>query len=237
CPLAISPVLHHGVELMHALAIIAGALLIVIVLWDAFQTMILSRRVVRRLRPTRAFYLALWTPTRALIERVPPGRRRENFLTVFGPLSLLTLIVVWAFGLIFAFALLHWGIGSALRDQRGRSGFGVELYMSSTTFFTLGLGDVTPATPLARALTALECGLGFGLLAGVIGYVPLIAQAFSRREVCISMFDARAGSPPTAARLLQRHFRDGGEDIRGLLRDWERWSAELLESHVSFPVL
>src|SRR5215470_9873710 len=100
CPLAISPVLHHGVERMHALAIIAGALLIVIVLWDAFQTMILSRRVVRRLRPTRAFYLALWTPTRALIERVPPGRRRENFLTVFGPLSLLTLIVVWAFGLI-----------------------------------------------------------------------------------------------------------------------------------------
>jgi len=71
----------------------------------------------------------------------------------------------------------------------------------------------------------------------VIGYVPLIAQAFSRREVSISMFDARAGSPPTAARLLQRHFRDGGEDIRGLLRDWERWSAELLESHVSFPVL
>jgi hypothetical protein len=79
--------------------------------------------------------------------------------------------------------------------------------------------------------------MGFGFLALVIGYVPLIAQAYSRREVNISMLDARAGSPPTAARLLRRHFRDGGEDLRELLRDWERWSAELLESHVSFPVL
>jgi hypothetical protein len=65
----------------------------------------------------------------------------------------------------------------------------------------------------------------------------LIAQAFSRREVSISMLDARAGSPPTAAQLLRRHLRDGDGDLRGLLRDWERWSAELLESHISFPVL
>jgi len=119
----------------------------------------------------------------------------------------------------------------------GRSGFGVDLYMSGTTFFTLGLGDVTPRTTLARGLTILESGMGFGFLALVIGYVPLIAQAFSRREVSISMLDARAGSPPTAARLLRRHVRDGDDDLRGLLRDWERWSAELLESHVSFPVL
>jgi len=71
----------------------------------------------------------------------------------------------------------------------------------------------------------------------VIGYVPLISQAFSRREVSISMLDARAGSPPTAAQLLRRHFGDEDADLRVLFRDWERWSAELLESHVSFPVL
>jgi len=111
------------------------------------------------------------------------------------------------------------------------------VYGSATTFFTLGLGDVTPRTPFARALTGLECGLGFFFVAVVIGYVPLISQAFSRREVSISMLDARAGSPPTAGRLLRRHFRDGGDDLRDLLRDWERWSAELLESHVSFPPL
>jgi hypothetical protein len=124
-----------------------------------------------------------------------------------------------------------------MRGLNDASGFGLDLYASATTFFTLGLGDVVPQTPLARDLTALECGLGFAFLAVVIGYVPLISQAFSRREVSISMLDAREGSPPSAGRLLQRHFRSGGHEFRELLRDWERWSAELLESHVSFAAL
>jgi hypothetical protein len=158
-------------------------------------------------------------------------------LTVFGPLSLILLIALWALGLIVSFALLHWGLGSRLTDPDGHTGFGVDLYMSGTTFFTLGLGDVTPRTALARGLTVFESGIGFAFLALVIGYVPLISQAFSRREVSISMLDASAGSPPTAAQLLRRHFRDEDADLRGLFRDWERWSAELLESHVSFPVL
>ncbi len=217
-------------------AAIAGALVLVI-LWDAFQTIVLSRRVSRVLRPTRAFYRLLWTPWRAAATRVRQGNRRENVLTVFGPLSLILLIALWALGLILSFALLHWGVGSEVGTADHRSGFGVDLYMSGTTFFTLGLGDVTPQTTLARALTVVEAGMGFGFLALVIGYLPLISQAFSRREVSISMLDARAGSPPTAAQLLRRHLRDGDGDLRGLLRDWERWSAELLESHISYPVL
>src|SRR5881628_24697 len=222
---------------MHPSAAAAAALLVFVILWDAFQTIILSRRVSRRFRPTRAFYRALWTPWRAAAKRVPQGNRRENVLTVFGPLSLILLIALWALGLIVSFALLHWGLGSQITGPDGVSGFGVDLYMSGTTFFTLGLGDVTPRTTLARALTVLESGMGFAFLALVIGYVPLISQAFSRREVSISMLDASAGSPPTAAQLLRRHFRDEDADIRGFFRDWERWSAELLESHVSFPVL
>jgi hypothetical protein len=222
---------------MQPWAIAAGALLLLVILWDSFQTMILSRRVARRFRPTRAFYRLLWTPLRAAAERLPVGRRRENVLMVFGPLSLLALMALWAMGLVFGFGLLHWGLGSQIRDAHEASGFGIDLYGSGTTFFTLGLGDVTPRTPLARALVVLECGLGFAFLAVVIGYVPLISQAYSRREVSISLLDARAGSPPTVARLLRRHYHDGGEDLRDLFRDWERWAAELLESHVSFPVL
>lgn len=218
-------------------AAVLGALLAVVILWDAFQTIILSRRVSRRFRPTRAFYRLLWTPWRAVARRIPEGNRRENLLMVFGPLSQLLLIALWALGLIVAFALLHWGLGSRMTDPAGASGFGIDLYMSGTTFFTLGLGDVTPRTALARGLTVFESGMGFGFLALVIGYLPLIAQAYSRREVSVSMLDARAGSPPTAAQLLRRHCHDGGEDLRGLLRDWERWSAELLESHISFPPL
>src|SRR5262249_19883792 len=153
---------------------------------------------IRRFRQTRAFYRLLWTPWRAVAIRLPEGDRRESVLTVFGPLSLLLLIALWAFGLIVSFALLHWGLGSQLRDAHGASGFGMDLYMSGTTFVTLGLGDVTPYTPVARLLTVLESGMGFAFLALVIGYVPLISQAFSRREVSISTLDARAGSPLTA---------------------------------------
>src|SRR6185295_11533559 len=222
---------------MHPWAAAVAAFLMVVTLWDAFQTIILSRRVSRKFRPTRAFYRLLWTPWRAAAKHVPEGNRRENLLTVFGPLSMILLIALWALALIVSFALLHWGLGLQMAAPGGVSGFGVDLYMSGTTFFTLGLGDVTPRTTLGRGLTVLESGMGFAFLALVIGYLPLISQAFSRREVSISMLDARAGSPPTAARLLHRHFGDGGEDLRGLLRDWERWSAELLESHVSFPVL
>jgi len=214
-----------------------GALLTVIVLWDAFQTIVLSRRVSRRFRLTRVFYRTLWTPWRAAAQRLPPGNRREKLLTVFGPLSQILLIVLWAIGLVVSFALLHWGLGSLMRTPDGASGFRIDLYMSGTTFFTLGLGDVTPQTTVGRALTICESGMGFGFLALVIGYLPLISQAYSRREVSISMLDARAGSPPTAAQLLRRHFEDGGAELRGLLRDWERWSAELLESHISFPLL
>ena len=222
---------------MHPWAVAAAVVLILVILWDAFETIILSRRVSRKFRLTRAFYRLLWTPWRAAARRFPPGNRRENTFMVFGPLSLILLLVVWAVGLIFSFALLHWGLGSQMAGPDNLSGFREDLYMSGTTFFTLGLGDVTPKTPLARALVVMESGMGFAFLAMIIGYLPLISQAFSRREVNISMLDARAGSPPTAAQLLRRHYETGSEDLRELLRDWERWSAELLESHVSFPVL
>jgi len=223
---------------MRLIATAAGVLMIVVILWDAFETIVLSRRVSRKFRLTRLFYRTAWVPWSAAARRFPPGNRRENFLMVFGPLSLIVLLGAWAAGLIFSFALLHWGLGSQMSATDGSHGFRTDLYMSGTTFFTLWLGDVTPRTTIARFLTVLESGMGFGFLALVIGYLPTVSQAFSRREVNITLLDARAGSPPTAAQLLRRHSQDGGtEALWELLAEWERWSAELLESHVSFPVL
>jgi len=222
---------------MHPWAAFIAVPLILVILWDAFETIVLSRRVSNRFRLTRLFYRLLWRPWRGAARLLPAGNRRENALMVFGPLSLLLLLATWAVGLIVAFALLHWGLGSRMVAPDDSSGFLVDLYMSGTTFVTLGLGDVTPRNSLARALTVAESGMGFAFLALVIGYLPMISQAFSRREVNISMLDARAGSPPTAAQLLRRHSCEAEADLERLLREWERWSAELLESHVSFPVL
>ncbi len=223
---------------MAVLVGVFGCILILIILWDAFETIILPRRVSRRIRLTRLFYLGSWTFSSMIARRMRPGKIRERYLGFFGPLSLLTLFVVWGIGLIVGFAMIHWAIGSRLSVTSGTPNFRSDLYFSGTTFLTLGLGDVVPRTATARAITVLQAGTGFGFLAIVIGYLPVIYQAFSRREANISLLDARAGSPPSASELLVRHGRDGSmEPLTDLLRDWERWSAELLESHLSYPVL
>ena len=223
---------------MSILALILGAALILTVLWDAFETVVFPRRVTRRIRLVRLFYRTLWRLWSSSVRALSRGNHQETWLSYFGPLSLPLLLGFWAFVLIFGFALLYWGPVHALKTPDGAVSFGACLYFSGTTFFTLGLGDISPAGPAARTLVVLEAGMGFGFLAVVISYLPAINQSFSRREVNISLLDTRAGSPPTAAEMLRRHTQ--GNDTGALtllLREWERWSAELLESHLSFPVL
>jgi Ion channel len=215
---------------------VVGLVLLLAVLWDAFEVIILPRRVTHRFRFTRFFYRSIWRLWSAVAQWIPADKRRETYLSIFGPLSLIMLLSVWAVGLVAAFAMIHWGVGSRVNAPDGVMTFGTYFYMSGTTFFTLGLGDVTPLALLGRALVVAESGVGFGFLAVVISYLPVLYQAFSGREVSISLLDARAGSPPSAGELLRRH----GQDINALgqlLYDWERWSAELLESHLSYPVL
>ena len=221
---------------MAVLVSLISVVLILVVLADAFEAVVLPRRVTRRFRLTRFFYRSTWKPWSFLARRIGSKKRREAYLSFFGPLSLLMLLCVWALGLIAGFAMLHWALNSALHVSGGEVGFPTYLYLSGTTFFTLGLGDVTPAAPIGRTLVVIESGLGFGFLALIIGYLPVIYQGFSRRELNISLLDVRAGSPPSAAKLLSRHS-DHMEELDRLLHDWERWSADLLESHLSYPVL
>ena len=217
------------------LAALAGLALMAFVLLDAFETVLLPRTVTRGFRLTHLFYRAVWQPWAALGRRLPPGSSRENFLSFFGALSLLMLFSLWAAGLIVGFGLLQWAWAPVPHGWRQlATGF----YLSGTTFFTLGLGDVKPESPLARFAILLEAGLGFGFLATIISYLPVIYAGFSRREVTILRLDVRAGSPPTAGELLRQHGHRGeGRDFDQLLRDFELWSAELLESHLSYPVL
>jgi len=224
--------------LEQVLAVLAGAAVVVAVVWDGFETIVLPRRVSRRLRLTRIFYTATWAPIGWLAGRFPPGRKRDRYLGYYGPLSLILLIMVWAVGLVLGFALLQWAVHSPLQTPEHLDHFGAYLYMSGVTFFTLGFGDVFPLADTGRALAVVEAGTGFGFLAAVIGYLPVLYQSFSRREVTISMLDARAGTPPTAVELLRRYSEAGSlDELSELLQEWERWAADLLESHLSYPVL
>ena len=214
---------------------IAGAILVVGILWEAFETVVLPRRVVRKFRFTVLIYRSSWTLWRSIANVFRQKKDRETFLSFFGPLSLLFLFAVWAAGIIIGFGLLYFS-GSA-KDATHPS-FETCLYLSGTTMFTLGLGDVIPHTWMERWCAVLESGLGFGFLALVLSYLPVIYQAFSRREVNIVLLDARAGSPPTAGELLRRHSgARGAEALEIVLRDWEHSSADILESHISYPAV
>src|SRR3954464_10022270 len=223
---------------MRAFALIAGIVCLVVVLLDAFQTIILPRRATGRCRLTRIFYLATWLPWVFMASLLRDVRKRESFFSFYGPLSLILLLVTWAALMVLGFALIYNAIGSPFHDGTQQADLRTDLYVSGTTIFTLGLGDVTPQTRPSRELIILEAGTGFGFLAVVMGYFPVLYGAFSRREVSISLLDARAGAPPTAAELMRRHSYQGADsDLSMLLVEWERWSAELLESHISYPLL
>jgi len=219
-------------------AFLAGIAIFFIVIWDAFESVILPRRVTRKFRLTRLFYRVTWLSSKFLVKLVPSRKTRDALLGFYGPISLLILIGVWAVGLVLGFGLMQFGAGSAVNITGGQPGLSTDFYLSGTTFFTLGLGDVVPRSGLARVLVVVEAGFGFGFLAAIIGYLPFIYGSFSKREVEISLLDSRAGTPPTAGELLLRHSYEGGrEALRELLKDWELWCAELMESHLSYPVL
>ncbi|HUA01578.1 MAG TPA: potassium channel family protein [Candidatus Aquilonibacter sp.] len=215
------------------LPVAAGLLIVSNVLWEAFETVVLPRRINRRWRVTVAFYRLTWLPWRTLAHGFGKPRLRETFLSFYGPLSILVLFVFWAASMIVGFGLLYYGAAHQVNTARD---FETCLYLSGTTFFTLGLGDVVPHTSVGRFLAVVESGVGFGFLALVLSYLPVIYQAFSRREVNIVLLDARAGSPPTAAELLRRHAEpDAMDSLQRVLHNWERAAAEILESHVSYP--
>jgi hypothetical protein len=222
-------------ELRYIIAIL-GFVMVIIMLWDAFEVIILPRRVTRRIRFARLFYRFIWRLRSILARLIPLDRPYANYLSYFGPLSLLLLLATWVTGLVTGFAMMQWGLTDQLNVGGLAAPFSTHLYLSGTTFFTLGLGDVLPTGQVGRELVVVEAGLGFAFLGAVVTYLPTIYQAFSRREVRISLLDARAGSPPSAGELLRRN----GNEMSGLeklLSDWEVWSAELLESHLSYPVL
>ena len=224
---------------MHLWASIAGCILVFTILLDAFETVVLPRRIQRNFRITALFYRATWVRWMRIAQHIKSNSRREGFLAYYGPLSLLFLLGFWALGLIFGFACVQYGLGEhLLLNTNEKLTFGKLVYHSGETFFTLGYGDIVPSNAAARALAVMEAGMGFAFLGVVVGYLPVIYNSFATREIEISLLDARAGSPPSAADFLGRLGCCPEQTVLDdIFRDWERWSADLLSSHISYPAL
>ncbi|MGJ7506683.1 potassium channel family protein [Variovorax sp. GT1P44] len=221
---------------MPLIALLLGAILVLATLIDAFEVVLLPRPVRRRIRLNRYFFKCTWDIWAWGARLWPDGRRREDFIGVYGPLSMVMLFALWAASLIVGFGLMQWAL---LRMASGADSSALvdQFIISGDAFFTLGYGDSVPQHTLARLLVILEAGTGFGFIALTIGYLPVLYQHFTRRDLQLIEFSARAGSPPTAAALLGWHAHDSPEALERWLRDWEIWASDLIESHAVYPML
>lgn len=221
---------------MHLTALLLGASMVLATLIDAFEVVLLPRPVRRRIRLNRYFFKCTWAVWAWCARRWPDGRRREDFIGVYGPLSMVTLFAVWGVSLIFGFGLVQWAL-QAFLPGGGAASLTTQIIVSGDAFFTLGYGDSVPRHGLARLLVIVEAGTGFGFIALTIGYLPVLYQHFTRRDLQLIEFSARAGSPPTAAALLGWHAHGSPEALERWLRDWEVWASDLIESQAVYPML
>jgi hypothetical protein len=211
---------------MRVLAGIAGVVLIALMLSEFFVTFLLPRRVRRDPRIARGFNRLLWRPWRALARRLSPPAA-DTLLGFFGPLALIAELAVWALGLLIGYGLLEYAVvGGA---------FWSRFLISSGVF--LSAEGVSGSTGV-HIIELLEAATGIGVLFIVIGYMPSVYSSFSRRETAVSQLATRGGSPPAAATLLHRAAgRERWRDLERDLRAWEEWAAELMETHLTYPLL
>jgi hypothetical protein len=218
--------------MLHVLAGIAGIALLVIALADAFDTIVLARRAERIFRLTGWFYKVTWAAYAYFARQIESGGRRERFLSVYGPLSLLALLAFWGVSVVMAFGLLHWA--ASLRVEQGGSGFGYDLFFSAGSLITMSLGE--PINRASKVFMVIEAGLGYSLLGLVVGYLPVLYQSYADREQNIALLDPRAGSPPSASELIKRQG-PRPHKLEQQLETWGHWASKLLESQLAYPML
>lgn len=221
----------------YRLAALVGLILVLTSLQDAFEVVLLPRRVEHKLRFVHYFYRWTWSLWSRFGALLPVEAGRESFLSIYGPLSMVLLFACWAIGLITGFGFLQYALQVGARPGVPAT-LVHELYMSGDAFFTLG-SEVSQARTLGFSLLIfVEAGIGFGFIGLMVGYLPVLYHHFSLRDLQLIQLDARAGSPPTAGTVLSRYGTEGNLDaLSEWLREWERWSAELIESHSSYPML
>jgi hypothetical protein len=222
---------------MRWIALPVGVVVLLWTLLDVFRTLVMPRAARGRTRLSRILFLPIWRPWRWIGLRRKTVQARERVLAAAAPFFFFALLVGWVFLALVGYALILWSPAFVHGLGSGNGSFADELYASGNSLFTLGFGG-GGATGWTRAIAVAEGATGLGLFAVVIAYLPVLYQAFNRREVGVLLLDARAGSPPSGPELLHRMGGAGvASSLPGLFAEWERWVADVLETHMSYPLL
>ena len=218
---------------------LAGLLLVGSILLDVFLTVVVPRRAPRlgrQLRVTGYIVPGLWTWWRWVGLRLSSAERREAFLGLFGALIVIVLLVTWVVGLVLGYGLLLDALRAQLKPEP--ENFGASLYFAGTSLLTLGFGDVVAVGGFARLVALAAAATGLGLFAVCITLLFTLYGSFQRREVAVVVLEAGAGAPPSGVTLLETYALAGIlDDLPGVFRDWQSWAAEVLDSHLAYPVL
>jgi Ion channel len=224
----------NAVGVVDFLALVAGLVLVLVSASDAVSTLVTTRRRRGRHWPTQVFYRRTWRAWVAIGRRASP-ERREGLLAVYGPLSLLGLLVTWVVLLVAGWGAVWWGLRRAVS---GVDSYLDAVYFAGVGFFTVGFGDVLPTGGLARLLVLLEAFMGLVTMALVIGYLPTLYGAYSRREVQLLTLDDMSDEATTPIGFLEACYTSGGaEEVAATFTAWERWCDEVFDSHTAYPML
>src|SRR5919205_102455 len=211
---------------MRVVAGLVGVALILLMVSEFFTAFLLPRRVRRDPRIARGLTRLLWLPWRAFARRLAPSSA-DTLLGFFGPVALLFQLVIWTLGLLIGFGLLEWAVAGGA--------FGARVLSSSGIFLS---AEGPSGSTAVHVIDLLEAAMGVGVVFIVIGYLPAVYASFSRREIAVSQLATRAGSPPAAGVILHSLIgRKNWRELERELRDWEVWAAELMETHLSYPLL
>lgn len=204
---------------------LAGAAVVITTVLSAVESFVVPRAAPVLL--TRSVFVS----SRWLFGLAIRGRdddEVDRVMALFAPLTLLVLPGVWLTIVVGGYTALFWSV-----EQRGlRDAFRT----SGSSLLTLGFQEPRSVFGTFLALTAAT--LGVGLVALLITYLPSMYSAFARRETVVALLEVRAGSPPSAVEMLWR-FQDihGLDRLDDLWTSWERWFADVEESHTSLAAL
>ena len=221
---------------MDAAFVIAGAFVIALVLYDIFLTIVVPRPASRFARLSAHFIPPVWVRWRSVGLAMRDTDRRDAFLGVFAPFGVITMLMLWEIFLVIGFALAFYGLHDQVKPPL--TTFGDALYFAGTSFTTIGFGDFVGTTMSARLLSLAAGATGLGTTAIVLTYLFLMFGAFQRREVRVIMMDVRAGAPPSGVAFLVSHAElDIRADMPSAFMEMQAWTAEILDTHLAYPML